>query len=154
MTTYYCDLGESTFADVVGDTNNPYTGPAGLQAAVRGTGNATSLTGSDTLKCKGTGDLSRLVLLHCPSDVSAWAPGDAVGNDVGDGDDWTGVVVQANDDPVGQLGDDGLLLVWLDGDTYSLIAPMASRTPPPPTAPGLSMASPAPALRSTPTPAV
>jgi len=118
MTDYYCDIGAETFSDATGADNsgNEYTGPAGLQAAIRGTGNATALAAGDTLYIKaGTGDLSRLVLIDCDGDdVSAWAPGNVVINENGLGDDWTGVVVQANDDPVGGLGADDLLLVWLD----------------------------------------
>ena len=114
---YYCDLGNGTFANATGldHTGNEYTGPAGLQAAIRGTGNATALAAGEILYLKGTGDLSRLVLLDCNAvDVSAWAPGNVVRNKDGAGDDWTGVVVQANDDPVGGLGADDLVLVWLD----------------------------------------
>jgi|GEM_PF-4847680 len=116
MTDYYCDLGEGTFADNAGTaTGTAYTGPAGLQAAIRGTGSATALAAGDTLYIKGTGDLSRLVLLDCNgTDVSAWAPTNVVRNKDGAGDDWTGVVVQANDDPPGNLGADDLVLVWLD----------------------------------------
>ena len=117
MTDYYCDLDEDTYADATGadHAGNEYTGPAGLQAAIRGTGNATALAADDTLYIKGTGDLSRLVLLDCNgTDVSAWAPTNVVRNKDGAGDDWTGVVVQANDDPAGQLGADDLVLVWLD----------------------------------------
>ena len=113
---YYCDIGETTFADSVGTAEGTaYTGPAGLQAAFRGTGNATALAAGETLYIKGDGNLSRLVLLDCNgTDVSAWAPTNVVRNLDGAGDDWTGVVVQANDDPVGQLGADDLVLVWLD----------------------------------------
>lgn len=117
MTDYYCDISEETFADNAGTaTGTAYTGPAGLQAAMRGTGNATALAAGDALYIKtGTGDLSRLVLLDCNgTDVSAWAPTNVVRNKDGAGDDWTGVVVQANDDPAGNLGADDLVLVWLD----------------------------------------
>ena len=50
MTDYYCDLDEDTHADATGadHAGNEYTGPAGLQAAIRGTGNATALAAGDT----------------------------------------------------------------------------------------------------------
>lgn len=117
MTDYYVDLGNATFADATGVDNsaNVYTGPAGLQAAIRGTGNATALAAADELFMKGTGDLGRLVLIDCAgTDVSHWAPLDVVRNKDGAGDDWTGVVVEANDDPAGAMGADDLVLVWMD----------------------------------------
>jgi len=116
MTDYYCDLGEDTFSDATGadHAGNEYTGPAGLQAAIRGTGNATALAAGDTLHLKGTGGLSRLVLIDCNgTDVSAWGIGDVVHNKDA-GSTWQGVVVQANDAPAGNLGADDLALVWLD----------------------------------------
>ena len=120
MTEYYCDIGADTFTDSTGDpdgdgTGDVYTGPAGFQAAIRGTGNATALVAGDTLYIKtGTGDLSRLVLIDCDGyDASAWSPGDAIESLDGGSAQWSGVVVQANDDPAGNLGADDLVLVWL-----------------------------------------
>jgi len=114
MTDYYCDLGEGTWADNAGtSTGTAYTGPAGLQAAIRGTGNAAALTAGDTLYIKGTGDQSRLVWLDVDTDVSSWSLGESVRNDTGDPDEWVGVVAE-----VGYGGNNDQILVWLnDGFT-------------------------------------
>jgi len=47
-----------------------------------------------------------------------------VQNEAGAGNHWTGVVVQTNDDPAGQLGSDDLVLVWLASgkDETSVVA--------------------------------
>ena len=117
MTDYYCDLGDGTFADNVGtSTGAAYTGPAGLQAVIRGTGNATALDKGDTLYLKGTGDQSRLVLIDCNgTDVTAgglgWAVGDAVESKDGGSAQWSGVIVETDDG--GFLGASDMLLVWL-----------------------------------------
>lgn len=123
MTEYYCDIGADTFTDSTGDpdgdgSGDVYTAPAGLQAAIRGTGNATALVAGDTLYIKaGTGDLSRLVLIDCDGyDASAWSPGDAIESLDGGSAQWSGVVVQANDDPAGNLGADDIILAWLVSD--------------------------------------
>ena len=109
MTDYYCNLSADTFADRTGLDNsaNVLTGPAGLQAAIRGTGSATALTAGDTIHLKGSGDLSRLVEIDCGADVSAWSIGDAVSENSGAGA-WTGVVVKTS---VG--GDSDVVLVWM-----------------------------------------
>ncbi len=111
MSTYYCDL-TADYADNPGTLADPYAGPAGLQAALRGTGNAVALVAGDTLYIKGSGDLSRLVLIDCDStDVTGWGLGDVVRNkDAGSA--WQGVVVETNSG--GFLGADDLALVWLD----------------------------------------
>ena len=119
MATYYCDLGNATYADATGvnHTGDEYTGPAGFMAAIRGTGNATKLAAGDILHLVGTGDLQRLVTINCNgNDVSHWVNGDVVRNKDGAGDAWTGKVVEANDDPAGAMGDDDLILVWLDAN--------------------------------------
>ena len=114
MTAYYCDLGEGTFADRDGTDSgaNVLTGPAGVQAIIRATGNAVAggagLTAGDTLYYKGIADLTRYVRIICDKDVSALPLGEAVRNDTGDGDDWTGVIVQRD-----VLGANTDLLVWL-----------------------------------------
>ena len=98
--TYYCDLAaDYTDATGVDHAGNQYTGVGGLQAAIRGTGNATALAAGDTLYLKcATGNLGRLVVMDCGADVSAtglgWALGDEVRNKDGAGDDWTGVICQ------------------------------------------------------------
>jgi len=121
---YSCNLSETTFSDNDGSDEgaNVYTGPAGFQAAIRGTGAATALASGKTLEITGTGDLSRLVRCDCNGqDYSAWTPGQVVENFTGggavQGDEWTGVVVQANDDPVGGMGADDMVLIWLDDDS-------------------------------------
>ena len=113
MTDYYCDITQGTFSDNLGtSTGTAYTGPAGLQAAIRGTGNATALAAGDRLYIKGTGDLSRLVLLDCNgTDVSGWGVGDVVHNKDA-GSTWQGVVVETNSGAF--LGAADLALVWLD----------------------------------------
>ena len=117
MTDYYLIPDADAFSDNAGTaTGTAYTGPAGLQAAIRGTGNATALAPGDTLWIKaGTGNLSRLVLIDCNgTDVTAtgigWAVGDAV-EDAMDGELWNGVIVETNDG--GFLGADDMLLIWL-----------------------------------------
>lgn len=114
MTDYYLDP-EKAYSDATGlDTaGNEYTGPAGLQAAIRGTGNATALVAGDTLYIKaGTGDLSRLVIIDCnATSVTAWGIGDVVHNKDA-GSTWQGVVVETNSG--GFLGANDLALVWLD----------------------------------------
>jgi len=111
MTDYYCDLGEETWADNVGTaTGTAYTGPAGLQAALRGTGNATALVAGDDLWIKtGTGDQSRLVWLDVDTDVSTWPLGASVRNDLGAPDEWVGTVVQVN-----YGGNNDQILIWLN----------------------------------------
>ena len=117
---YFCDLGNGTFADTAGDPDGDgsgavYTGPGGYLAAIWGFGNATALAAGDTLWLKGTGDVERLVFIECEStDVSAWAAGDVVRNLTGSGNHWTGVVLMANDDPVGGVGGNTFLWIWLD----------------------------------------
>jgi len=115
MTDYYCDISASGFNDRSGVDSgaNVLTGPAGLQAAIRGTGNATALAAGDTILIQGTGDLSRLVLIDCGQDMSDWEIQDAILNDSG-ASTWTGKVVEVS---VG--GDDNVLLVWLD-DGYDV----------------------------------
>jgi hypothetical protein len=114
MATYYCDLADGTFADRTGaDVANEYTNPAGFQAAIRGTGNATALAAGDTIYLQGTGDLSRLIEIDCNgTDISNWGIGDTVRNDnLGGGaagDDWTGVVVEP------AVGASDIVLIWLD----------------------------------------
>lgn len=112
MTDYYCDLDVPIFVDTNGeDHNNAYTGAAGLQAAIRGTGAATALAAGDTLYVKGSGacGLDRLVWLDCGKDVSGWSVGDVV-RDNGGGSTWTGWIAEtsygANNDQI---------LVWLLG---------------------------------------
>lgn len=115
MTAYYCDLALD-FVDRSGADSgaNVLTGPGGFDAAIHGQGAATALVAGDTLYLKGTGDLSRLVLIDCNgTDVSAWAAGNVVRNKDGAGDDWTGVVVRANDDPAGGMTADDMVLVQL-----------------------------------------
>jgi len=117
MTDYYCDLSEGTFADRTGadSSANVLTGPAGFQAAIRGTGNATALAAGDTLYLKGTGDQSRLVWLDVDTDVSSWPLNASVRNDTGSPDEWIGVVVQVN-----YKSNNDQILVWLnDGFTES-----------------------------------
>ncbi|MBT3201174.1 MAG: hypothetical protein HN350_14830 [Phycisphaerales bacterium] len=113
MTDYYCDL-EKAFADATGldHAGAELTGPAGLQAAIRGTGNATKLAAGDTIYIKGTGDQSRLVLIDCNgSDVTGWGIGDVVHNKDGVLV-WQGVVVETN--AGGFLDADDIAAVWLD----------------------------------------
>jgi len=114
MTDYYLDPAKA-YSDATGvdKTGNEYTGPAGLQAAIRGTGNATALVKGDTLYIKaGTGDQSRLVLIDCNgTSVTAWGIGDVVHNKDA-GSTWQGVVVETNSG--GFLGANDLALVWLD----------------------------------------
>lgn len=90
--TYYCDMSEGTYADRTGNNNGAdvLTGPAGLQAAIRGTGFATALAAGDTLEIKaGTGAEKRLVTIDCNgTDVSNWDLDDRVRNKDGAGDDW------------------------------------------------------------------
>ena len=120
MTDYYCDLSADTFADRTGLDNsaNVLTGPAGLQAAIRGTGSATALTAGDTLYMIGSGDLSRLMLLDCDgTDVTGWDLNDQVADDV-TGGYWQGRIVETN--VGGFLGADDMLLIWLDSG-YSAI---------------------------------
>jgi len=113
MTNYYCDLGASWSDNAGTSTDSPYTGPAGLQAAIRGTGSATALGAGDTLYIKGTGDLSRLVWLDVNTDVSSWSLGESVRNDTGDPDEWVGIVAE-----VGYGGNNDQILIWLnDGFT-------------------------------------
>jgi len=124
MAEYNCDLSEGTFADNGGTDwgSDVLTGPAGLLAATRGTGSAPQLAAGDTLKLSGTGDMSRLVLLDCGSDITGWDIGDSVRNKDGAGDDWTGVVVETNARDVGQSGSaaNDLMVVWLaDGKNYT-----------------------------------
>lgn len=112
---WFCDLSDATFVDRTGDdVANELTGPAGFQAAIRGTGNATALVAGDILYLYGTGDLSRLIEIGCDgTDVSGtgldWAIGDAVRNLDGVTETWTGVIVE-----VGVGGSTDVLLVWLD----------------------------------------
>jgi hypothetical protein len=115
MTDYYCDISASGFVDRDGtdNTTSVLTGPAGLQAAIRGTGAATALAAGDRLYIRaGTGDLSRLVLIDCNgTSVTGWGIGDVVHNkDAASA--WQGVVVETNS--AAFLGADDLALVWLD----------------------------------------
>jgi len=115
MTEYYCDITASTFSDRDGSDSesNVLTGPAGLQAAFRGTGSATALAPGDTVFLKtGTGELARLVLLECTgTSVAGWGIGDVVHNRDA-GSTWSGVVVETNSG--GFLGSDDIVMVWLD----------------------------------------
>jgi hypothetical protein len=117
MTTYYLDPA-ADFVDRAGTdkVGAEYTGPGGMQAAIRGTGNATALAAGDSLVIKaGTMAIDRLVLLDCNgTDVSAWEVGDVVRNKDGAGDDWTGVVIQERDLDATGLAADDELLVQLD----------------------------------------
>lgn len=116
MAAYYCDLDQGTYADATGadHAGNEYTGPAGFQAAIRGTGNATALAAGDELYIQaGTGDASRLVLIDCNgTSVINWGLNDRVQDDDNAGGSWTGRVVETN--TLGFLGADDLALVWLD----------------------------------------
>lgn len=118
MTAYYCDLGAGTFVDRSGvdGTTNVLTGPAGLQAAIRGTGAATPLAAGDTIYLKGTADLTRLLWFDCNAvDVTGWQIGDPVEN-YDAPKDWSGVIVQLN------YGATDRILVWLDeGYTYNSV---------------------------------
>jgi hypothetical protein len=117
MTTYYLDPA-ADFIDRSGadKAGNEYTGPGGMQAAMRGTGSATALAADDTLVIKaGTMAIDRLILVDCSGvDVSAWEVGDVVRNQDGAGDDWTGVVIQERDLDATGLDDDDMLLMQLD----------------------------------------
>jgi len=99
MATYYCDLAQD-FDDQTGadNTGNEYYGGGGLQAAIWGWGNATALAAGETLYCKGTCDLSKLILIEVDVDKSGtWGISDVVQNhnDGGgaNGDDWVGELV-------------------------------------------------------------
>ena len=96
--TYYCDLA-SDYTDATGadHTGNEYTGVGGLQAAIRGTGNATALAAGDTLYLKSaTGNLGRLVKIVGGKDISAWSLGDEVRDNGGGALLWSGVVCETN----------------------------------------------------------
>ncbi|MDP6546120.1 MAG: hypothetical protein QGH60_19240 [Phycisphaerae bacterium] len=118
MTDYYCDIGEETYWQGAAGTTtgDPYTGPAGLQNAIRGTGVSGALSPGDTLYIKGgTGDLSRLVLVDCNgTDVTATGLGWDIGDIVAEASAsaWNGYIVETNDG--GFLGADDMLLIWLD----------------------------------------
>jgi len=110
MATYSLDP-EAAYSDNDGSdrTTNVLTGPAGLQAAIRGTGNATALVAGDLLEVKaGTFDLSRLVWLDVDTDVSGWGLGDVVDTNIGS-QDWQGIVVE-----ISYGGNNDQVLVWLD----------------------------------------
>ena len=122
---YYCDLGNATFADSAGTDHvgAEYTGPAGMQAAIRGTGNATALAAGEILYVTGTGDLSRLVQIDCngyDTTATPWDEGDAVESLDGGAAQWSGVVVEAG---VGAVAD--TILVWMTAGkdaTYITVA--------------------------------
>lgn len=102
MATYYCDPSQD-FADQTGadHVGNQLYGPGGIQAAIRGTGNAIQLVAGDELHVKAeTFWLDRLVWFDIDQDVSGWGIGDAVRNDNdaggAPGDDWTGVVCETS----------------------------------------------------------
>lgn len=117
MTDYHCDISADAYADNAGTaTGTAYTGPAGMQAAIRGSGAATALVAGDTLYVKaGTGSLSRLVLIDCNGhDVSAWEVGQTVRDNGGGAVLWRGTVVQERDEIATGLAADDMLLVWLD----------------------------------------
>ena len=114
---YYCDLA-GTYADVTALTGAKGSGPGGLQAIIRGTGNATALAAGETVYLKGTGNLTRLVTMDLGVDCKGWGLGDSVRNKDGAGDDWTGLVCQVS---VG--ADDNVVLIELAvGDDIDNIA--------------------------------
>lgn len=110
MTDYYCDLAEATFADATGldATANKYTGPAGLQAAIGGTGNATALVAGDVLYLEGTADQTRLIHLASTTGTTGWSVGDIVRDNNG-GAEWTGILVEPD-----HRGSSDHWLIWLD----------------------------------------
>jgi len=115
--TYYCDL-EADFADHDGSntTDQVLTGPGGLQAAIRGTGSAPTLSAGDTLLCKGSAKLNMLAELVCGVDVGSGGLGWAVGDIVQDndtGNEWQGKICEVD---VGASGD--VILVQLDNDSW------------------------------------
>lgn len=95
--TYYCDL-DSDYTDATGTDKigNEYTGVGGLQAAIRGTGNASAMAAGDTLWVKGDGSLGRLMLIVGGKDISGWGLADEVRDNGGGGVLWSGVVCQVN----------------------------------------------------------
>jgi len=112
---YYCDLA-GTYADVTALTGAKGSGPGGLQAIIRGTGNATALAAGEICYVKGTGNLTRLVKLTCGKDVSGWSLGDTVVDNAG-GATWGGLVCELS---VG--ANTAVILVELDiGDDEDLI---------------------------------
>ena len=96
---YFCDLA-AAYSNNTGDqdgdgTGNIYEGPGGLLAAICGYGAATKLAPGDTLWCKGTGNMHRLVWLGVlGKDVAAagWCVGNAVQDNNG-GAEWTGEII-------------------------------------------------------------
>ena len=122
MPIRYCKLDEGTFVDRSGADSgaNVLTGPAGMQAIIRGTSAAaaTILAAGDTLYLQGTGDLTRLVDLDVGAACQNWSVGDRVRNDVGAGpppvagSQWNGVVVETNTG--GYLANNNHARVWLE----------------------------------------
>jgi hypothetical protein len=96
VATYYCDP-SGNFATADNGTNNTgseWLGPYGLQKAFD-----TVAAGNTLLVKGGSGgtdcNLKRLVLLTVGTDkTGTWAVGDALRNDSGDGDDWTGILCE------------------------------------------------------------
>lgn len=94
MATYYCNA-SGTYAvaqDGTDNTGSEWQGPYGLQKGID------TVTAGNDLHIKGTANLTRLVSMTLGKDVAAagWTAGDAVQNDTGDGDDWTGVLCEVS----------------------------------------------------------
>ena len=94
---YYVAL-EDNYSPNTGLTNTGYEyhGMGGLWNAFHaGDGGATALTAGDYLYMKGDAEESRLVTMTTTSSHATWVPNDAVRNNVGSGDDWTGKIVDS-----------------------------------------------------------
>jgi len=119
MATYYCKL-DAAFCDRTGTdpSSNRYTGPGGLQAAIRGTGSATALAPGDVLYLQGTGRLDRLVKLALDKDVVAagWQVEHTVTSRAGGEEQWQGRICETS---VG--GDETVILVQLHSGDYTSI---------------------------------
>lgn len=91
MTTYYCDASGtfSTAQTGANHTGDEWQGPYGLQKALD------TVTAGNDLYIKGTANLTRLVSATL-GDADGWSVGDEVQNDIGDGDDWTGILCEVS----------------------------------------------------------
>ena len=103
MVDYYCDLDRDYSNENGIDIVGCYRGMGGLQAAFRGTGDATALTENgppafDHLHVKGAAvnHAERLVWLNCGKDVSHWSLEDELRDNGGGGAEWTGVVCEVS----------------------------------------------------------
>ena len=90
MANYYVDLGGTWAARQTGlnNTGDQWQGPGGLDTALR------TVTAGNTCYVKGTAIVNRFVYFNNLGDVTGWEVGDLVQNDTGDGDDWTGIIIE------------------------------------------------------------